>query len=112
MSVLLLVCAMIGCLNIKKVEIQAATAHVVTFDYNVDDIIDYIPSENATLMNKLKTYSITVDNGGYAVETSTPGTLISPYYTYNWTVNGSVVNLNNFSLFNKEHDVKANVYNF
>jgi uncharacterized repeat protein (TIGR02543 family) len=82
----------------QEKEVSAGTtSHVVTFDYNASSIMQYLPS-STTLKEKLKTYSITVQDGGYAVESSRPGSLISPYYSYKWTYNGSVVDLSTFNI--------------
>lgn len=104
LCIIMFVCAIASLVGVKKIEPLAETsAHIVTFNYNTSRIIDYIPNQNTTLMDKLKNYSITVDSGDYAVETTKPGSLITPYYTYNWTYNGNVVDLSNFKI---THDIE------
>jgi uncharacterized repeat protein (TIGR02543 family) len=108
LCLMLFLCATIGCLSSKPSLVAQAegNSHIVTFNYNTDQIVSYIPNENTDLMNRLKTYSITVDDGMYATETYKPGSLISPYYTYVWTYNGSVVNLSSFKI-TKDIEFKA-----
>jgi len=92
-------CATLGVWNYRDVqEVEASSnKHIVTFNYNTSAIAQYLP-DNTSLKNSLNTYSITVSDGGYAVETSKPGSLISPYYSYVWTYNDSIIDLNTFAI--------------
>jgi len=99
MCVIIMVCAVAGSLGARQIYNVSAdgTSHIVTFNYNTKKIVEYIP-ENSTIKNSLKTYSITVEDGGFAVETSKPSSLLNPYYSYEWTYNGSVVDLSTFQI--------------
>lgn len=82
----------LACLmGMPRTEIKAdSNYHTVTFNYNSNSVLTYLP-DNDTIKDSLKSYAIIVANGGYAVESRTPSSLINPYYTYEWTIDGQVV---------------------
>jgi len=67
----------------------------VTFDYNIESIIDYIPA-NDTLRYSLSNYSKVVDFGSIADETRKPISSLTMFYTYKWTVDGNIVDMGNY----------------
>lgn len=71
--------------------------HQVTFDYNSEEILDYIP-QTTTILNSLNNYSITVSDGEYASETRSASSLLNSYYTYEWQVDGITVDLSNYEI--------------
>lgn len=71
--------------------------HTVTFDYNISDIVYYLPS-TSSLRDSLVNYMITVEDGDYAKETRTPHQSIFAYYSYEWTYNDVVVDIDSFAV--------------
>lgn len=72
--------------------------HNVTFNYNKDRVLAYLPDEDGTIESTLNSYTITVADGGYAVETRKPNNAISNYYSYVWTVDGVQVDIDNYAI--------------
>lgn len=99
MSLLISFCAVVGVAGINRSTeaIANSSSHIVTFNYNTSNIMQYLP-DNTSLKNALKSYVVTVQDGGYAVETSKPGNIISPYYSYVWTYNDNAVDLSTFKI--------------
>ena len=65
--------------------------NIVTFNYNKDRVLSYIVDNNtdATLRNEiensLKEHVVYVVDGGHAVPSITPHSIINNYYSYVWT---------------------------
>ena len=97
-SIFIMLGAVFFVCNIKPDSVQAETStHTVTFDFNIDRIKGYIPSNNTQLISSFKTYSIEVQNANTAVDIKDHYG-INLYYTYVWTVEGKAVNLNSYSI--------------
>ena len=87
--------AVIGVVFMPSNEVSADTAYIVTFDYNVSRIEKYVSSE---ILDSMKEYSVNVGIGAYAVEVDEkkPDVDIYKYYTYKWSVDGVIVDLNTY----------------
>ena len=95
MCFMLCLCSFVGVFARTSSSVQAdGNVHTVTFNFNSSSIESYLPL-TTDVIDSLKTYSISVENGGHAVESRKPQAIVLEYYNYNWTLNGAIVNLNN-----------------
>jgi uncharacterized repeat protein (TIGR02543 family) len=79
--------------------VSASSTCKVTFNYNISQIDAYLPKDR-TLRQSLDTYSVDVEEGGYAVESKKPLSAISTYYTYEWrTATGEHVDLDTYRVY-------------
>lgn len=81
---------------------QADTSYLVTFDYNTDRIEKYISSDPNCdkIISSMTTYSRNVAAGTIAreIEEKKPDVELYKYYSYKWSVNGVIQDINTYAI--------------
>lgn len=89
-------------LFIPREVVGADTGYSATFDFNVARIDKYISKDSnyKEIKSSLQNYSVMVSEGGFAheLDEKKPDIDIYKYYSYAWSVNGQVVDLNTYSI--------------
>lgn len=74
------------------------STHTVTFSYNLARVRKYIVDENDMILGDIKTVTQTVSHGNVATRPTLSNTSVLVYYTYDWTVDGEVVNVETYPI--------------
>lgn len=77
-----------------NIKVSASSGYSVLIDYNMDAIINYLPSN---LHNSLSNELITVESGSTVTVSPFTDTL-NCYYKCDWTVDGEIVDLSNYQV--------------
>lgn len=99
---LLIVCLMAMVLTLggysENVVLADESTHTVTFSYNLDRVRKYIIDENNEILGSLNTVTQNISHGKYATTPELANEDILQYYSYEWTVDGERVNVNNYPI--------------
>lgn len=94
-SLITLFLAILSCFFLPKIEAKASDELIVNFDFNTSRVQYFVPSE---ILNTLSNYYIEVSAGDFAEETKSVHKNLGSYYTYDWTVDGKVVDLSTYPI--------------